>query len=162
MTDSWVRGSAHRRVVQPWSACSLSLALSLGLLLTVTFSGCGGDSGGSSKVTISGTAVQGPMVGSTVTAYAVDSQPGQICKCWAPPQLMRSATSGFSIAAITQPVRLEVSGGSFVSETERRHDHTDSGVSVLLPSGATPVSSISINPLTTFVDLLTLGKLPCR
>jgi hypothetical protein len=59
-----------------WALCAGWL-----VLVAVVAAGCGGDSGGSSthpagEVTISGTAVQGPMTGSTVTAYSIDPATG--------------------------------------------------------------------------------------
>lgn len=118
-----------------------------------------GEAPGASRVTLSGTAVQGPMVGSTVRLYTVDPKTG------ASLELLRAVatdSSGNFIIAMRAhrcPMRLVATGGSCVSEADGSTVHPPGNLVVLLPSATTDISGISINPLTKFINALTLHKI---
>ena len=57
------------------------------------------------------------------------------------------------------PVRFRASGGSYVSEQDGTTISSPSPLSALLPSLQSNLSSLSINPLTTFVDSLAVGNI---
>jgi Kelch motif len=110
-------------------------------------------------VSLSGRAIQGPMVGSTVTAYAVDVTTG--ANTWMLGKTTTDTSGNFTltIPAHGRPVCLVVKGGSFVSEADGGTVTAPSRLNVLLPGASTDISGISINPLTRFIRALTMGKL---
>jgi WD40 repeat protein len=112
-----------------------------------------------SQIALSGTVVQGPMVGATVTAFAVDPATGANLRVLGTTVTDSSGNFEIHIAPHPNPVRLRLSGGSFFSEQNGASIHPKSGLSVLLSSATTDISGISINPLTKFINALTIGKL---
>lgn len=110
------------------------------------------------KVSLSGTAVQGPMMASTILAYAVDGATG------ASLTLLGKTTTDWSGNFILKipwhrgPVRLVAKGGSFVSEADGNPISSGLRLVVLLPSARTDLSGISINPLTDFINALAVGR----
>ena len=113
----------------------------------------------SPTVTLSGIAIQGPMIASTVTAYAVDPANGSNARVLATATTDLSGRFTLAIAARVRPLRLIVTGGSFVSEQDGASIFPEGTMVALLPNAMTDISGISINPLTKFINALTLGKL---
>ncbi|MGC1190409.1 MAG: kelch repeat-containing protein, partial [Candidatus Binatus sp.] len=64
-----------------------------------------------------------------------------------------------SITAPNGPVRFRAIGGSYVSEQNGATINSPSPLSVLVPSLQGNLTGLSINPLTTFVDSLTVGNI---
>src|SRR5262245_24856716 len=110
-------------------------------------------------VSLSGTAVQGPMIASTVTAYAVDQANGANLHVLATAKTDAAGHFALKLATCLNPLRLKVTGGLFVSEHDGTSIFPTRALAVLLPNAATDISGISINPLTKFINALTLGKL---
>jgi hypothetical protein len=104
---------------------------------------------------ISGTAIQGPMQGSTITAFAVNPDGSNGAQ-------LGTTTSGLdgsfdlSVPPQSGPVRVTASGGSFVSEMTGA-TITPSPVSILLASVNATNPPVSINPLSTFIDQRTVA-----
>jgi hypothetical protein len=113
----------------------------------------------SPRVVLTGTAIQGPMVGSTVTAYAVDVTSGINVTLLGKATTDASGNFTLSIPAHRRPVCLVVTGGSFLSEADGATVGAPGSLRVLLPGAATDVSGISINPLTRFIRALTIHQL---
>jgi len=57
------------------------------------------------------------------------------------------------------PLRLLADGGTFVSEMNGATVFQPTDIAALLPSASSNIAGISINPLTDFVNSLTVGKL---
>jgi hypothetical protein len=118
-------------------------------------SGGGGGSGGGSSVTLSGTVIQGPLSGATVTAFPVnaDGTAGTPALGSTTTGSDGSFTLSFSGAKPPLDVMLVTSGGSYASEANITTTVTNadgSGLSALLPQvGATGLSGIVVSPLTT-------------
>jgi len=110
-------------------------------------------------VTLSGMAMQGPMIASKVTAYAVDPSDGANLHVLATATTDLSGRFTLSIAPRVWPLRLIVTGGVFDSEQDGASIFPEGTMVALLPNATTDISGISINPLTRFVNALTLGKL---
>lgn len=111
-------------------------------------------------VSLSGTATQGPMRLSTVTAYAVNSTDGSNIKpALADTTTNRSGRFKLAIPPQSGPVRLTVRGGRFKSEMNGAAIGAPATVSLLLGSASTNLSGLSVNPLSTFVDSRTVGLL---
>ena len=137
--------------------------VAVGLLVAavgIFASGCGGGSSSSeSSVTISGTAVRGPMMGSLVEAFNVNAKTGLRLK-----RIGSTTTGGdgtFTLRlhpAPLGPVRLIVTGGSFVSEMNG-DVITPDVMSVLLPKPRHRVSGVSINPISTLVASRAVGEI---
>ena len=108
---------------------------------------------------LSGTALQGPMIASTVTAYAVDPVTGADVRVLATAKTDASGNFTLKIAPRVRPLRVTVSGGLFVSEEDGSSVFPTGTLVVLLPNATTDISGISINPLTKFINALTIGKL---
>ena len=70
------------------------------------------------QVLLSGTAVQGPMVASTVTAYAVDPATGADLQVLGTAKTDASGNFTVKILSRVSPLRLAVTGGSFISEAD--------------------------------------------
>jgi Kelch motif/Galactose oxidase, central domain len=111
------------------------------------------------QVVLSGTAVQGPMVASTVTAYAVDPATGADLQVLATAKTDASGNFTVKILSRASPLRLAVTGGSFISEADGSTVSQPRRVTALLPGATSDISGISINPLTRFVNALTIGRL---
>ena len=130
--------------------------LIVSLLVSLTAAGCGG--GGSSGPTapttsvISGSAQQGYMVQSTVQAYSVDSADGSNEMVLA--STTTDSTGFFKLSLKPQegPVRLVVSGGSFLSEADGAAISSPRTISVLLSSAPAGSVAANVNPLTDFID----------
>jgi len=101
------------------------------------------------------------MAASSVTVNKVDASSGANIT----PALATTTTDSsgnFSTAILpesTNPLRITVSGGSYSSEMNGGTISAPSAVSILLSSGNSNVSGISVNPLSTFVDSRTAGLL---
>jgi Kelch motif/Galactose oxidase, central domain len=111
------------------------------------------------QVVLSGTAIQGPMVASTVTAYAVDPATGADLQVLGRAKTDASGNFTVKILSRASPLRLAVTGGSFISEADGTTVAQPRRVTVLLPGATSDLSGISINPLTRFVNALTIGRL---
>jgi Kelch motif/Galactose oxidase, central domain len=111
------------------------------------------------QVVLSGTAVQGPMAASTVTAYAVDPATGADLQVLGTAKTDASGNFSVKILSRASPLRLAVAGGSFISEADGGTVAQPRRVTVLLPGATSDISGISINPLTRFVNALTIGRL---
>ena len=112
-------------------------------------------------IKLSGTAVQGGMNGATVSAWAVSPSDGSNSGA-----TLATATAdgngNFTLTLTSAqggPIRLTANGGSFVSEMNGATIGSPGTVSVLLASATAIASGISINPLSTFVDSMAVGKL---
>ncbi|MGH7914170.1 MAG: hypothetical protein ACREPW_05920, partial [Candidatus Binataceae bacterium] len=119
------------------------------------------------RVVLSGTAVQGPMVASTVTAYAVDPVTAISVRVLGTARTTASGKFTVRIPPHKRPVRLVAMGGSFVSEANGSTVHPLGGLTVLLPGATTDTPGISINPLTKFINARTIrnrriGHIPFR
>jgi Galactose oxidase, central domain len=149
------RGAIHRRAGRGWAAFRVAAAVVL-----LMASGCGGGGSSQTSITLSGTVVQGPMGGATVTAFAVDTTNGMngLALGTATTDTDGSFTLRLS-PAFLGPMRLTASGGSFVSEMNGVGIKSPSAISALIESPATTPSGISINPLSEFVSSLTIGNL---
>jgi Kelch motif len=111
------------------------------------------------QVVLSGTAMQGPMAASTVTAYAVDPATGADLQVLGTAKTDASGNFTVKILSRASPLRLAVTGGSFISEADGSTVSQPRRVTVLLPGANSDLSGISINPLTRFVNALTIGRL---
>jgi hypothetical protein len=107
---------------------------------------------------ISGTAIQGGMNGATITAFAVNAVDGSNAS------VLGSTTAGssgaFSVSLNSLPsgaVRITAGGGTFASEQDGSTIASPGSISVLLASVTASVSGVSINPLTDFINSLTVG-----
>ena len=110
-------------------------------------------------VTLSGTAVQGPMAWTTVLVYAVNTTNGSNGAILGGTLANGSGNFTIKLARPAGPVRLLADGGSYVSEMNGAAIYTPADISALLGSVTGNVSGISINPLSNFVDSLTVGRL---
>ena len=108
---------------------------------------------------IAGQAIQNGMDGAGITAVAVNANGSDGSTLGT---TTADANGNFSIIIAgpqAGPVRVRASGGSYVSEQDGATISSPSPLSVLLPSVPNPVSGLSINPLTTFVDSLAQGNI---
>lgn len=99
------------------------------------------------------------MVGSSVTAFAVDTSSGANGATLGTTTSAADGSFNLSVARQSSPVRLTVSGGSFASEMNGATIGAPGAVSALLAGAAADASGISINPLSSFVDSRTVGIL---
>src|SRR5215472_15261971 len=110
-------------------------------------------------VSLSGNVFQGPMMGSTVAANNVN--PANGTNTGSPIGTATTSASGAYTLTIapppTGPVRIEVAGGSFVSEQDGATITTPTPLTVLLPSLPAGTASVDLNPLTLFIDLLAVA-----
>jgi Kelch motif/Galactose oxidase, central domain len=110
-------------------------------------------------VSVSGSAIQNGMNGAAITAVSVNpdgSDDATLATATA------DSNGNFSMVIApppTGPVRFRASGGSYVSEENGATISSPSPLSVLLPSLQNNLSSLEINPLTTFVDSLADGNI---
>src|SRR5260370_3552417 len=119
----------------------------------------GGNAVVTHQVLLSGAALQGPMVASTVTAYAVDPATGADLQVLGTARTDASGNFTVKILSRVSPLRLAVTGGSFISEADGSTMPQPRRATVLLPSATMDIAGISINPLTRFVNALTIGRL---
>lgn len=109
---------------------------------------------------LSGTAIQGAMAGAQVEAFTVNTTTGANGVVLG---TVTADSAGRFIIRVSPPfsgpVRFTASGGTFKSEMNGATIAAPSAISALLASGAKSVSGISINPLTDFVNSLTVRKL---
>jgi hypothetical protein len=113
-------------------------------------------------ISLSGTAVQGPMLTSNIAVYAVDPASGANTGA-ALGTATTSASDGTFSASIppqSGPVRVAASGGFYNSEMDGAKISTPGQLSILLASAVASMTGISINPLSTFVDSRTVALLP--
>ena len=98
------------------------------------------------------------MVGSTVEAINVN--PAKGTNTGSPIGTATTSASGAYTLRIapppTGPVRIEVAGGTFVSEQDGA-TITPTPLTVLLPSLPAGTVSVDLNPLTLFIDLMTVA-----
>jgi hypothetical protein len=133
--------------------------LMISLLIALAAAGCGGGSSEPSGPTgsvISGFAQQGFVSQSTVQAYSVNPADGSN-----ETSLVGTTTdsTGFfelRLKPQTDPVRLVVSGGSFLSEANGATISSPGTMSVLLPSAPARPVTANVNPLTDFIDQMTV------
>ncbi|MGO9060125.1 MAG: kelch repeat-containing protein [Candidatus Binataceae bacterium] len=110
-------------------------------------------------VTLSGTAVQGPMAWTTVLVYAVNTTNGSNGAILGGSLADGNGNFTIKMTHPAGPVRLLADGGTYVSEMNGATIYTPADISALLGSVAGNISGISINPLSNFVDSMTVGKL---
>lgn len=133
------------------------------LLLTVLCmaAACGPDSSPpSSPATLSGTVSEGPLAGSTIVVFSVNPTNGANGAELG--QTQSDGAGNFSIrlsTVVSGPVRITAGGGTFVSEQNGATIQGPAELSILLGSANSNFSGLSINPLTEFVNSLTVGKL---
>jgi len=112
-------------------------------------------------VSLSGNVFQGPMIGSTVEAINVN--PANGTNTGSPIGTATTSASGAYTLTIapppTGPVRIEAAGGSFVSEQDGSTITTPKPLTVLLPSLPAGTTSVDLNPLTLFIDVLTVADI---
>ncbi|HEY2484443.1 MAG TPA: kelch repeat-containing protein [Candidatus Binataceae bacterium] len=101
------------------------------------------------------------MVGSTVEAVNVN--PANGTNSGSPiGTATTNASGGYTITIApppTGPVRIEVAGGTFVSEQDGTTITTPTPLTVLLPSLPAGTVSVDLNPLTLFIDLVTIADI---
>jgi hypothetical protein len=107
---------------------------------------------------VSGTAIQNAMNGAAITAVSVNPN-GTDASALGSTTAGSNGSFSMSVTAPNGPIRLRASGGSYVSEQNGATIASPSALSVLLPSLQGNLSGLSINPLTTFVDSLAVGKI---
>jgi len=141
--------------------------LKLALFAISVIAGCGRDSisvpsasvPSASRLTLSGTATQGLLVGSVIRVFPVNPDGTNGTPLG---QTETDSRGNFTVglgSVPTGPVRITASGGAFVSEQNGAKIGKPSEISMLLSSASANISGISINPLTEFVNSLTVGKL---
>jgi hypothetical protein len=112
-------------------------------------------------VSLSGNVFQGPMAGSTVQVINVN--PANGANSGSPiGTATTNASGGYTLAISpppTGPVRIEVAGGTFVSEQDGSTIANPTPLTVLLPSLPAGTTSVDLNPLTLFVDLSTVADI---
>jgi hypothetical protein len=155
---------AIRRAIQVgWAAIAVGVALASPGPVSVNAAPAtlipNGKAAAAHQVLLSGTAMQGPMVASTVTAYAVDPATGADLQVLGTAKTDASGNFTVKILSRALPLRLAVTGGSFISEADGSTVSQPRRVTVLLPGAISDISGISINPLTRFVNALTIGRL---
>jgi hypothetical protein len=113
------------------------------------------------SITLSGTATQGTgMSAATVTAYAVNPADGSNGATLG--SSPTDSNGNFSItmdSAPDGPVRLLATGGTFTSVQDGTTITSRNLISVLLADVTGSMSGISLNPLTKFVNNMTVGML---
>jgi hypothetical protein len=101
------------------------------------------------------------MVGSTVAAIKVN--PANGTNTGSPIGTATTNASGAYTLTVapppTGPVRIEVAGGTFVSEQDGTTITTPKPLTVLLPSLPADTTSVDLNPLTLFIDLMTVADI---
>jgi hypothetical protein len=111
-------------------------------------------------VALAGVAIQGPMMATTVTAFAIDPSTGaNVSALGSSATICSDGSFTIAISPRSGPVRLITSGGSFPSEMDGATIGAPGAISLLLPTAASSVSGLSLNPLSTFVDSRTVGIL---
>ena len=111
----------------------------------------------SSGAPITGTVVKGPLNAATVTAFAVSADGSNGTSLGS---ATADASGNFSITAAptTGPVRLSASGGTYISELDGTTITNTGTFTAFLDSvGSAGITGISIDPLTTLVDSLTVN-----
>ena len=112
-------------------------------------------------VSLSGNVLQGPMVGSTVQVINVN--PANGANTGSPIGTATTNASGaYTLTVVPPPagpVRIEVAGGSFVSEQDGATITTPTPLTVLLPALPAGTTSVDLSPLTLFIDLLTVADI---
>jgi hypothetical protein len=121
----------------------------------------GGNTPPATSLTVSGQVTQGPINGATVGVYAVNAS-GQSGSPLGTTTTNSSGAYSVNLSPIPSgPVRIEASGGSFVSESNGASVvNPESGVplSALLPS-LTSSTTVNVNALTTFIDSEAVGMI---
>jgi hypothetical protein len=107
---------------------------------------------------LSGSAIQGPMMASAITAFAVNPATGASGTQLATATSASNGTFTISVPSQSGPVRLTATGGSYVSEMNGATISSPSQVSLLLPSATANAAGLALNPLSTFVDTRTVAQ----
>ena len=126
------------RVLRRVSALAFLLAL-----IIISPYGCGGSDDNSS---VNGRAVKGPIVGGTVSVYAIntDGSRGELLETTS-----TDDSGNFSIDAYTQPIEVAVSGGTFVDEaTGQTVEMGSAEIIALLPDGVSDGEEVAVTLLT--------------
>jgi hypothetical protein len=101
------------------------------------------------------------MVGSTVQVINVNAANG--ADTGSPIATGTTNASGaYTLTVVPPPagpVRIEVAGGSFFSEQDGATITTPTPLTVLLPALPAGTTSVDLNPLTLFIDLLTVADI---
>lgn len=137
------------------------------VLVSLALAGCGGGGGGGTgptdtgppapvSGTVSGTATKGPVIGATVTAYAISggAMGARIASA------STDAQGNFSLAmgGHSGPVMLQTTGGTFTDEASGTTMSMLSGdaMTAVLPAmvAGTTVSGIQLTPLTSMAQSL--------
>jgi hypothetical protein len=109
-------------------------------------------------VALSGIAIQGPMMDTKVTAFAIDPATGNnLASLGSTTTICADGSFTVTISPHSGPIRLITSGGSFPSEMDSATIATPGPISLLLPGAGASVSGLSLNPLSTFADSRTVG-----
>ena len=98
------------------------------------------------------------MNGAAITAVSVNPD-GTDASALGSTAADSNGNFSMSITAPNGPVRFRAIGGSYVSEQNGATINSPSPLSVLVPSLQGNLTGLSINPLTTFVDSLTVGNI---
>ena len=138
------------------SPASVSISASLGSFGVVTQTNVAAVTLASSGAPIAGVVIKGPLNGASVTAFAVNADGSNGASLGS---ATTDANGNFSVTAAptTGAVRLSASGGTYTSELDGTTITNTGTLSAFLdsiPSGG--ISGITIDPLTTLVDSLTV------
>ncbi len=156
-------GSATSLTI-PLTAANLATAGSYAVVATNPAPGGGSSSAVNLVVTkptftISGTVYKGTSVGSTVTAYAVNSDGSKGASLGS---ATTDSTGAFKIVLSsnpTGPVRVTSSGGNYVSEWDNSTITGTSDISLLLDAVTANVTGIVITPASEFINSYATGLL---
>jgi hypothetical protein len=134
---------------------TIIVPLSVSVVVALAAAGCGGG-GSSGSVTpttsvISGSAERGFTAGSMVQAYGVNPADGSDGAVLGSSTTDEAGFFKLSVKPQTGPVRLVVSGGSFLSEANGA-TILPSAISALHSSAPAGPVTINVNPLTDFID----------
>jgi hypothetical protein len=130
--------------------------LIVSVLVALTIAGCEGEesSGPPPPTTsvISGSAQQGFMVGSTAQAYSVNAADGSNGANLGSTTTDSTGFFQLSLKSKSRPVRIVISGGSFLSEVDGATISSPDPISVILSSAPGGPVTANVNPLTDFID----------
>jgi len=101
------------------------------------------------------------MSGATITAFAVDKLTGLNGRSLGSTTTDSAGNFSLRVRARGNPVRIQASGGNFVSEMNGATIGSPSAISALIakPVPNTIIAGIVINPLSEFISSLTIGNL---
>ncbi len=143
---------------------SRCLPIILLVALAALIAGCGSRGGGSSSSssgsatvngTISGTAVKGPVAGSTVTAFSINSN-GTKGESMGVGQTDSQGGFSVSVGDHSGPVLLEMRGGTYMDEATGNNMtmHQNDSMTAVMPSmtSSSAVSGIHMTPMTSMAQ----------